>query len=119
MKNILPADYSSFLLELKERIHKAQYAALKAVNKELIALYWDIGKSIVSRQDQLGWGKAVVETVAQDLQNEFPGIQGFFSRNLWNMRNFYLAYMDNIKLQPYSNLFIILPEIFKKQTVLL
>ena len=102
MKSILPAEYSTFLLELKERIHKAQYAALKAVNKELIALYWDIGKSIVSRQDQLGWGKAVVETVARDLQNEFPGMQGFSARNLWNMRNLYLAYRDNQKLQPLA-----------------
>lgn len=100
MKSIIPAEYSSFILELKERIHKAQYAALKAVNKELIALYWDIGKSIVGRQDQLGWGKAVVETVAQDLQNEFPGMQGFSSANLWRMRNFYLAYNKSEKLAP-------------------
>ncbi|ACD96929.1 PDDEXK nuclease domain-containing protein [Trichlorobacter lovleyi] len=102
MTNILPAEYTTFLLELKERIHNAQYAALKAVNKELISLYWDIGKSIVSRQEQLGWGKAVVETLARDLQNEFPGLQGFSSRNLWNMKNFYLAYKDNQKLQPLA-----------------
>ena len=102
MTNILPAEYTTFLLELKERIHNAQYAALKAVNKELISLYWDIGKSIVSRQEQLGWGKAVVETLARDLQNEFPGLQGFSSRNLWNMKKFYLAYKDNQKLQPLA-----------------
>ena len=59
MKTALPAEYTTFLLELKERIHRAQYAALKAVNKELITLYWDIGKSIVSSQHELGWGKAV------------------------------------------------------------
>jgi len=102
MKTMLPAEYATFLSELKERIHKAQYAALKAVNKELIALYWDIGKSIVSRQDELGWGKAVVETLARDLQNEFPGIQGFSARNLWNMRTFYLSYRENEKLQPLA-----------------
>ncbi|MDD2365954.1 MAG: PDDEXK nuclease domain-containing protein [Desulfuromonadaceae bacterium] len=100
MKTILSAEYSTLLLELKERIHKAQYAALKAVNKELIALYWDIGKSIVTRQNNLGWGKSVVETLARDLQNEFPGILGFSARNLWNMRTLYLAYQDNQKLQP-------------------
>lgn len=100
MKNILPAEYKSFFQELKERIHKAQYAALRAVNKELIALYWDIGKSIVSTQEELGWGKAVVETLARDLQNEFPGMQGFSSANLWRMRNFYLAYGDSEKLAP-------------------
>jgi predicted nuclease of restriction endonuclease-like (RecB) superfamily len=100
MKTALPAEYSSFFMELKERIHKAQYAALKAVNKELIALYWDIGKSIVGRQEALGWGKSVVETLARDLQNEFPGIHGFSSANLWRIRNFYLAYCNSEKLAP-------------------
>jgi predicted nuclease of restriction endonuclease-like (RecB) superfamily len=54
----------------------------------------------VAKQDALGWGKAIVETLAKDLQNEFPGIQGFSARNLWNMRTFYLTYKDNEKLQP-------------------
>jgi len=77
-----------------------QYDALKAVNKELINLYWDIGKSIVAKQDKIGWGKAIVETLAKDLQKEFPGIQGFSSANLWRMRNFYLTYRTNEKLAP-------------------
>jgi len=100
MKAILSTEYKTFFAEIKERIHKAQYDALKAVNKELINLYWDIGKSIVAKQDKLGWGKAVVETLAKDLQREFPGIQGFSSVNLWRMRNFYLAYHANEKLSP-------------------
>ena len=94
------AEYKTFLKEIKERIHKAQYDAFKAVNKELINLYWDIGKSIVLKQEKLGWGKAIVETLAKDLQKEFPGLQGFSSRNLWNMRTFYLTYKDSQKLQP-------------------
>ncbi len=100
MKAIMSAEYKTFLGEIKERIHKAQYDAFKAVNKELITLYWDIGRSIVAKQDALGWGKAVVETLAKDLQKEFPGIQGFSSANLWRMRNFYLAYHPNEKLAP-------------------
>jgi len=100
MKVILSAEYKTFLGEIKERIHKAQYDALKVVNKELINLYWDIGRSIVAKQDTLKWGKAVVETLAKDLQREFPGIQGFSARNIWNMRTFYLTYKDNEKLQP-------------------
>jgi len=97
MKAIMSVEYKTFFKEIKERIYKAQYDALKAVNKELINLYWDIGKSIVAKQDKLGWGKAIVET---DLQKEFPGIQGFSSANLWRMRNFYLTYRTNEKLAP-------------------
>ena len=101
MKSLLTtAEYKTFLKEIKERIHKAQYDAFKAVNKELMNLYWDIGKSIVVKQDELGWGKAIVETLAKDLQKEFPGIQGFSSANLWRMRNFYLTYHPNEKLAP-------------------
>ena len=77
MKAIISTEYKSFFKEIKERINKAQYDALKAVNKELINLYWDIGKSMVAKQEKLGWGKAIVETLAKDLQKEFPGIQGF------------------------------------------
>jgi len=100
MKVIISAEYKTFFKEIKERIHRAQYDALKSVNKELIKLYWDIGKSIVAKQEKLGWGKAIVETLAKDLQKEFPGIQGFSVQNLWNMRQFYSSYKDNPKLQP-------------------
>jgi len=100
MKAVMSVEYKTFFKEIKERIYKAQYDALKAVNKELINLYWDIGKSIVAKQDKLGWGKAIVETLAKDLQKEFPGIQGFSSANLWRMRNFYLTYRTNEKLAP-------------------
>jgi len=100
MKVMMTTEYKTFFKEIKERIHKAQYDAFKAVNKELINLYWDIGKSIVLKQEKLGWGKAIVETLAKDLQTEFSGIQGFSSANLWRMRNFYLAYHQNEKLAP-------------------
>ena len=91
--------YVEFMLSIKERILKSQYEALKSVNKELIALYWDIGKSIVDKQDELGWGKAVIKNLAEDLQKEFVGIKGFSERNLWNMRTFYNEYEGNEKLQ--------------------
>lgn len=100
MKAVMSVEYKTFFKEIKERIYKAQYDALKAVNKELINLYWDIGKSIVAKQDKIGWGKAIVETLAKDLQKEFPGIQGFSSANLWRMRNFYLTYRTDEKLAP-------------------
>ena len=96
----LPDDYAVLLIEIKERIRHAQYQALKAVNKELVALYWDIGKMIADRQKRAGWGKSVVKILADDLQIEFPGVKGFSIQNLWYMRQFYLEYCDNEKLQP-------------------
>jgi predicted nuclease of restriction endonuclease-like (RecB) superfamily len=93
-------EYLKFLKEIKERITSAQYAALRAVNKELINLYWDIGKSIVEKQKELGWGKSIVENLAKDLQTEFPGVVGYSSANLWRIRNFYYIYNENVKLAP-------------------
>lgn len=92
--------YKVFLSEIKEKIHRAQYEAMKQVNKTLLTLYWEIGKSIVEKQKQHGWGQSIVETLSKDLQNEFPGVQGYSARNLWYMRNFYDQYKENTKLQP-------------------
>ena len=92
--------YADLVISIKQRILQSQYEALKSVNKELISLYWDIGKSIVEKQNEFGWGKSVVKTLADDLQKEFSGIKGFSVQNLWNMRSFYLEYKENAKLQP-------------------
>lgn len=88
-----PRRYPVLLGEIKERIRSAQYDALRAVNKELIGLYWDIGRMIEVRQQGETWGKSVVASLARDLQQEFPEIQGFSAQNLWRMRQFYLAYV--------------------------
>jgi len=92
--------YRALLGEVKERIRSAQYEALKAVNKELVCLYWDIGRMIVDRQDVEGWGKAVVEQLAADLRTEFPGVGGFSASNLWRMKAFFEAYTGLEKLAP-------------------
>jgi predicted nuclease of restriction endonuclease-like (RecB) superfamily len=63
-------------------------------------LYWDLGQMIVQRQKDEGWGKAVVERLSADLRAEFPGVGGFSTQNLWYMRQFYVEYRDNTKLQP-------------------
>lgn len=96
------ADYGKLLTELKTRIHTAQYAALREVNKELIALYWDIGKLIEERQATEGWGKAVVERLSADLRAEFGEKSGFSGRNLWYMRTFYREYKEQPILQPLA-----------------
>ncbi len=98
--NQLPENYPSFLVEIKERIRAAQYAALKVVNRELVGLYWDIGQMIVQRQVGKTWGKAVVEQLSEDLRIEFSGLKGFSVQNLWSMRQFFCEYQDNEKLQP-------------------
>jgi predicted nuclease of restriction endonuclease-like (RecB) superfamily len=99
-KNNPGPDYAHLLAEVKERIRSAQYEALKAVNKELVGLYWDIGRIIVERQDAEGWGKAVVEQLAADLRTEFPGVGGFSASNLWRMKAFFEAYTGLEKLAP-------------------
>jgi predicted nuclease of restriction endonuclease-like (RecB) superfamily len=100
MSSISPGNYGELLVQVKQRIRSAQYEALKAVNKELIALYWDIGKMIVSRQQGETWGKSVVANLSKDLQAEFPGISGFSSANLWRMKLFYETYASQEKLAP-------------------
>jgi len=96
----MSGDYGSLLAEVKARVRSAQYAALKAVNKELVGLYWDIGRTIVERQRGETWGKSVVEQLAKDLQVEFPGVNGFSKDNIWRMRKFYMHYYKSEKLAP-------------------
>jgi len=92
--------YSSFAKQIKELIYRRQYEAMKHVNTELIQLYWEIGTEIERKQREQGWGKSVVEFLAKELQKEFPGVQGFSSRNLWRMRTFYMEYSQTTILPP-------------------
>ena len=73
----LPAGYTTLLADLKARVRAAQLRAVVSVNRELILLYWDIGRIIVEAQTTKGYGKQVVERLAVDLQKEFPGTAGF------------------------------------------
>jgi len=100
MSKIEPVHYTALLVEVKQRIRSAQYEALRAVNEQLIGLYWDIGRLIVERQQGDSWGRSVVEQLARDLQAEFPGLGGFSAANLWRMRRFYETYTSNEKLAP-------------------
>ena len=99
-KRLLSGEYATVLAEIKERVRSAQYAALRAVNKELLALYWDIGRIIVERQADALHGAAIVERLAADLEAEFPGIAGYSRRNIFQMRELFLAYRDLPKVQP-------------------
>ena len=94
------SEYTELLQSIKKRIHIAQYGALKAVNTELIDLCWDIGRTIVERQEGDTWGKSVVQQLSKDLQTEFPGLKGFSPSGLWRMKMFYETYSENPKLAP-------------------
>jgi len=79
---------------LKSRIHTAQQRATLAVNRELVLLYWQIGRDILARQDREGWGAKVIERLAQDLRSAFPDMKGFSPRNLKYMRAFAEAWPE-------------------------
>ncbi len=89
-----PEGYADWLTDLKGRIHSAQQRATLAVNRELVLLYWQIGRDILERQAVQGWGARVIERLAQDLRAAFPDMKGFSPRNLKYMRAFAEAWPD-------------------------
>ena len=89
-----PAGYADWLADLKGRIHSAQQRATLAVNRELVLLYWQIGRDILQRQAAQGWGAKVIERLAQDLRAAFPEMKGFSRANLMYMRAFAQAWPD-------------------------
>lgn len=93
-KTISNSEYPAFLTGLKKRILHARTVAVKAVSHELVLLYWDIGRGIVEKQLSAGWGDSVVEQLAADLRDAFPDMRGLSSRNIWDMRRFYVAYAE-------------------------
>ena len=86
--------YDEFLRDLKERIRRAQVQAVLAVNRELVLLYWQIDRDILTRQQQQGWGAKVIDRLAADLRDSFPEMKGFSPRNLKYMRAFTKDYPD-------------------------
>ena len=89
-----PSGYPDWLAELKTRIHHAQQRAVQAVNRELVQLYWQIGRDILERQGREGWGAKVIERLAHDLRTAFPDMKGFSRANLMYMRAFAEAWPD-------------------------
>jgi predicted nuclease of restriction endonuclease-like (RecB) superfamily len=94
MSALLPDDYPEFLRTLKAKIQARQTQAILAVNRELIALYWEIGQQIVVRQETSGWGDAIITQLERDLKRDMPDLEGFSRRNLYRMRALYLAYRE-------------------------
>lgn len=101
----LPADYAPLLADIKARVQSARVKAGLAANRELLALYWDIGRLILDRQKREGWGAKVIDRLALDLQRAFPRMSGFSRTNLLYMRAFAEAWSETpIGLQPVRQL---------------
>jgi predicted nuclease of restriction endonuclease-like (RecB) superfamily len=96
----MPAGYTAVLADIKQRILVAQSRAALAVNRELVALYWHVGRTIVERQTQFGWGESVVERLAHDLRHALPKLAGFSPRNVWRMRAFFIAWSTPARRLP-------------------
>lgn len=94
-----PAGYAGWLAELKARIHSAQQRAALAVNRELVLLYWQIGRDILARQAEQGWGAKVIDRLEADLRTAFPDMKGFSPRNLKYMRAFAEVWPDESFVQ--------------------
>jgi hypothetical protein len=93
---LVTPDYRKFIEDLKARIFAARVSAARHVNRDLILLYWDIGRGIVEKQQLLGWGESVIDRISGDLRAAFPAATGFSPRNLRDMKRFYLAYTDEV-----------------------
>lgn len=99
IKNQIPSGYARLLEDLKAKVRNAQVKAALNVNSEMIILYWEIGKSIVVRQEKEGWGTNIINRLSMDLKNHFPELKGFSPRNLGYMKKMYEKYPDFVILQ--------------------
>jgi predicted nuclease of restriction endonuclease-like (RecB) superfamily len=98
-------EYRKFIEDLKARVTAARISAARHVNRDLILLYWDIGRAIDEKQKMLGWGESVIDRISKDLRAAFPATTGFSPRNLRDMKRLYLAYTDAaIWRQPVAEL---------------
>lgn len=92
--NLLHPEYQQLLTDLKARVATSRYKAALSVNQELTLLYHHIGRTILSAQEQEGWGAKVIDHLSKDLQSAFPDMKGFSVRNLKYMRKFAQEYPD-------------------------
>lgn len=86
--------------EIRKLINQAKRNAFNAANKELINLYWNIGKQISEKTSQSEWGKSVIKNLADYLKRTEPDLKGFSTQNLWRMKQFYELYAEDAKLSP-------------------
>jgi predicted nuclease of restriction endonuclease-like (RecB) superfamily len=100
----LDNNYIEWITTLKDKIRSAQIKAALSVNEQMIMLYWEIGKSIVEKQQEHNWGSKIIENMAKDLKRELPETNGFSRTNLFAMRKFYLFYKETELVQQPAEL---------------
>lgn len=84
--------------EVVDLIEQARQQASRAVNTQLIDLYWKVGEYLTMRISEDGWGKGTVVALAAYIQRRQPGLRGFSPQNLWRMRQFFETYQGDPKL---------------------
>ena len=100
----LQTDYQHFLHNILNKIQLARYDMLQSVSKQIVALYWEIGRSVSEKMQQAGWGAYIVKQLSKDLQTEFPDVRGFSVRNIWRMKTFYDFYNSVLQVDENQRL---------------
>ena len=99
-KGELPADYTVLLGQIKERICSERLRVVSAANEAMVLLYWDVGKAILGRQEQEGWGARTIDRLSHDLREAFSDLRGFSPRDLKYMRTFASVWPDRHHVPP-------------------
>jgi predicted nuclease of restriction endonuclease-like (RecB) superfamily len=97
LKRKYDSEYTKWISELKNKIKRTQIKAALSANKEVIKLYWEIGRELYDKQENQGWGNSVVDNLEKDLIAEFPSLKGFSRRNLFYMKGFYSFYHEEFE----------------------
>lgn len=106
MKILNDKQFEKWISDIKNRVRQSQLKAAVKVNKELLHLYWDLGKDIVTKEAEAVWGSGFYQTMSAALKEEFPSLSGFSVTNLKYMKRFYLFYTRSFsnRQQPVDDL---------------
>jgi predicted nuclease of restriction endonuclease-like (RecB) superfamily len=117
-----PAGYREFIADLKHRVRTTQFRAVRAANTQVLRLYWSVGRDILDRQKNEGWGAKVVDQISADMQREFPGQQGWSRRSLLYMRKIAEAWptesefvQQPVAQLPWGHITILLTKLHTRQ----
>lgn len=121
---LISKDYQTFINQIKQSVQLARNRAIRSVNSELIGLYYQIGRQIARKQKETNWGDDLIGQIEFDLKTSFPDLSGFSRRNLNYMRNLYLFFGEDEKVQqlvaqiPWGHIIIIMAKIKDKEIAL-